>query len=227
MHQPVHAQAAASAGKGQQTGECGLPQRLLAAGASFILVAAGARDAGERNVRFWTLLTTCVATLAALPAGTAEPLAAQGSRQHPGIAAIKAIYREIRQAEAAGWLSRRRRTFAYCRPYDDTDRTLYRDRGGTARSYHTWRGSEDSAAHAAYYYDRAGALRFVLVKTGAVNGAAVEFRVYLSRSGERLWEERRDLKGPGWAFPPRLPDDWLVWAPSQAFNSKPACPQER
>jgi hypothetical protein len=221
------ARARAGSGKCRQAGECEPPQRLLPVGASFIIVAAGTRDAGQRKRAVLDTLTTCVAMLATLAPASAEPMAAQGARQHPGIAAIKAIYREIRQAEAAGRLSKQRRTFAYCRPYDDSDRTLYLDRDGAARSYHTWRGSEDSAAHTAYYYDRAGALRFVLVKAGAVNGTAVEFRLYLSRSGEHLWEERRDLKGPGWAFPHRLPDAWLVRGPSQAFNSGPPCPQER
>jgi hypothetical protein len=136
---------------------------------------------------------------------------------------IRAIYREVRQAVAAGRLRREEQAFAYCRAYEDTERTLYRDGNGTVRSYHAGRGSEDSAARAAYYYDRAGILRFVLVKAGAVNGTAIEYRVYLSNAGQRLWEERRDLKGPGYTFPVQLPDDWLVKDPVRAFHAAHPC----
>jgi hypothetical protein len=56
-----------------------------------------------------------------------------------------------------------------------------------------------------------------------VNGTAIEYRVYLSKDGHRLWEERRHLKGPGYAFPAELPDDWLVRHPAQAFHAGHPC----
>jgi hypothetical protein len=78
-----------------------------------------------------------------------------------------------------------------------------------------------------YYYDAAGALRFVLATAGAVNGTVAQYRIYLSKAGRRLWQERRDLKGPGYGFPSRLPDDWLIDKPAQAFHAAPPCPQEK
>jgi hypothetical protein len=70
-------------------------------------------------------------------------------------------------------------------------------------------------------------LRFVLVKAGAVNGTACEYRVYLSKAGARPWEERRHLKGPGYTFPSQWPDDWLVRDPMQAFRAQAPCAEER
>jgi hypothetical protein len=163
------------------------------------------------------------AVLAAPAASGAEPLTAANWLRHPEIVEIRAIYREVRQALAAGRLRKEEQEFAYCRAYEDTERTLYRDSNGTVRSYRAGRGSDDSAAQAAYYYDRAGTLRFVLVQAGAVNGTAIEYRVYLSKSGDRLWEERRSLKGPGYSFPAALPDDWLVSEPAQAFHAAHPC----
>jgi hypothetical protein len=61
------------------------------------------------------------------------------------------------------------------------------------------------------------------VKAGAVNGASLEYRVYLSKAGERRWEERKELAGPGYAFPNRLPDAWLVKEPRRAFHSGNSC----
>ena len=94
------------------------------------------------------------------------------------------------------------------------------------RSYHVVRGSDNSAVQVAYYYDAAGALRFVLATAGAVNGTAIEYRIYLSQAGKRLWQARRKLKGPGYTFPAELPDDWLVEKPMQAFHAKDPCTGE-
>ena len=65
-------------------------------------------------------------------------------------------------------------------------------------------------------------MRFVLATAGAVNGTVIEYRIYLSKLGKRLWEERRDLKGPGYAFPAQLP----VEKPMQAFYAKDPCTGE-
>jgi hypothetical protein len=53
-------------------------------------------------------------------------------------------------------------------------------------------------------HDRPGALRFALAQAGAINGTADEHRIYLTKSGERLWQDLR-RKGPGYGFPPELP----------------------
>ena len=177
-------------------------------------------------VRRMQCLKAGLAVLPAPAASGAEPITTANWLRHPEIVEIRAIYREVRQALAAGRLRKEERTFDYCRAYEDTERTLYRDGNGIARAYRAGRGSDDSAAQAAYYYDRAGTLRFVLVQAGAVNGTAIEYRVYLFKSGDRLWQERRHLKGPGYSFPAELPDDWLVGNPVQALHAAHPCAEE-
>jgi hypothetical protein len=174
-------------------------------------------------MRFRTGLATALALLAAPLTASAEPITAASWRRHPPITEIRAVYQDIRRAEASGRLRKEQLDLGYCRPYEDTERTLYRDAKGAVRSYHTGAGSDDSAVQAAYYYDRDGALRCVLVKAGAVNGTAYEYRIYLSKSGARLWEERRLLQGPGYTFPSQWPDDWLVKDPMQAFHAQHPC----
>jgi hypothetical protein len=157
----------------------------------------------------------------------AEPITAANWQRHAAIVEIRAIYRETRQAETAGRLRKLRREFEGCLSYEDTDRTLHLDKDGNVRSYHVGKGSEDSVAQTTYYYDRDGALRFIFVKAGAVNGTEVEYRIYLSKAGARLWQEQRLLKGPGYTFPPELPDEWLVGDPRQAFEAKSPCPEAK
>lgn len=153
----------------------------------------------------------------------AEPITSANWQRHPAIIEIRVIYQETRQAETVGRLRKLRRKFEHCRSYEDTDRTLHLDADGSVRSYHAGKGSEDSAVQTAYYYDREGALRFAFVEAGAVNGTHVEYRVYLSKAGEGLWEERRHLKGPGYTFPSQLPDKWLVRDPTRAFQAQNPC----
>jgi hypothetical protein len=179
------------------------------------------------RMRLQVVLVPLLATTAAPLAAGSEPVTASNWRRHPAIAEIRAIYQETRQAGAAGRLQKEQRTIGYCLPYEDAERTLYLGANGAVRSYHRGAGSEDSAVQAAYYYDRDGALRFVLVKAGAVNGTAYEYRIYLSKAGKRLWEERRHLKGPGYTFPGQWPEDWLVWDPMQAFHAKAPCADEK
>ena len=174
-------------------------------------------------MRFQTVLAAWLATTAVPLAAGAEPITAANWQRHPAIVAIRAIYLEAKQAEAAGRLRKEQQSFGYCRPYEDTERTLYLGANGAVRSYHRGAGSDDSAVQAAYYYDRDGTLRFVLVKAGAVNGTAYEYRVYLSKAGARLWEERRHLKGPGYTFPSQWPNEWLVWDPKEAFRAEHRC----
>jgi hypothetical protein len=173
------------------------------------------------------LFTAALAVLATPLCATADPITAAGWQRHPAVLEIRAIYRETQRAEAAGGLKKEQRFFAYCRPYEDGERILYRDRAGTVRSYHRGAGSDDSAMQAAYDYDRQGRLRFVFAAAGAANGTVAEYRVYLSRDGGRQWQERRDLKGPGYAFPAELPDQWLIKDPAEALRAENACAEEK
>jgi hypothetical protein len=162
------------------------------------------RKAKEKHMRRRRPCAVCLALLAAPLAAGAEPITAGNWQRHPAVVEVRKVYQETRQAETEGKLRREQRRFEYCRAYEDGERTLYLDAGGGIRSYHVDGGSDDSAAQRAYYYDGGGALRFVLVKAGAVNGTSLEYRVYLSKAGERLWEERRELAGPGYALRQRL-----------------------
>jgi hypothetical protein len=105
-----------------------------------------------------------------------------------------------------------------------TKRVLYLNAGGSIRSYHVGGSSDDSWVQIAYYYDRDGALRFAFVQAGAANGTSIEYRVYLSKAGEPLWQEQRDLKGPGWTFLDHQSDDWLIKDPKRDFESESECP---
>jgi hypothetical protein len=171
----------------------------------------------------WSLAASPVLLLLASAASGAEPVTAANWRRHPAIVEIEAIYREVRQAEAAGCLRRKVRTFSYCRSYEDTARTIYLDRHGVARSYRRTGGSDDSAVQAAYYYDRRGALRLLVADVAAVDGTTYQYRIFLSKSGVRLWEERHRLKGPGYPFPGESLDEWLVRDPKQAFAASSLC----
>ena len=117
---------------------------------------------------------------------------------------MRAIYRDVTAAAKAGRLRKVDRTFGYCRPYEDMERTLYLDARGVVRSYHFSGGSDDFAAQRALYYDRDGKLRFVMVKAGAVNGTNIEHRIYLSAAGERVWETQATYQRPRLHLPQSL-----------------------
>jgi len=161
--------------------------------------------------------------LLAPPLGaSAETITAANWRKHPVIVEIRAIYQGTRQAEVAGRLRKEQRALGDCQ---HTQRALYLNAGGSIRSYHVGGGSEDSAVQIAYYYDRDRALRFAFMQAGAANGTSIEYRVYLSKAGERLWQEQRYLKGPGWTFLDRQSDDWLIKDPKRDFESESECPR--
>jgi hypothetical protein len=169
----------------------------------------------------------CLALLVAPLTAGAQPITAENWQRHPAITEIRKIYLETRQAEVTGKLRKEQRLFEYCKAYEDGERTLYLDASGSVRSYHADGGSDDSAAQRAYYYDRGGVLRFVLVKAGAVNGTSLEYRLYLSKSGEQLWEERKLLSGPGYPFQIPLPSERLIKDPRRAFTSPNTCTEAK
>jgi hypothetical protein len=157
----------------------------------------------------------------------AQPITESNWQKHPAVVEIRAIYQEIRQAEAVGRLHKLERQWAdncEAQPYEDAERVLYLDAKGVIRSYHFSGGSEDSAVSRALYYDRDGTLRFVLIKAGAANGTSLEHRIYLSKDGKRLWEKQTRLKGPGYTFPSReWPEQDLIWNPQLAFDERARC----
>jgi YD repeat-containing protein len=146
----------------------------------------------------------------------AEPVSASNWRRHPDIAEIRAIYREIKRAETAGRLRNLRRD---CGSHDK--RTLYLDARGAVRSYYFAGASDDSGSQHAYYYDGSGRLRFVFMKAEAPwVGSKFERRIYLSKDGKRLWDEKKH-KGLGYTFP----KTGLVNNPEQDFHEECSCQQ--
>jgi hypothetical protein len=116
------------------------------------------------------------------------------------------------------------RKFEYCEPYQDTLRRIALDHKGVARSYIKEAGSDDSSLKWEHFYDTAGRLRFVFISGGAVNGSELEHRIYFDEAGERLWEEQKYIKGPGYTFPEKWPDEELQKTdPLNAFNATSPC----
>jgi hypothetical protein len=116
------------------------------------------------------------------------------------------------------------RKFDYCEPYEDTLRRIAIDDKGIARSYVKEGGSDDSALTWEHYYDSAGRLRFVFITGGAVNGSELEHRIYFDEAGQRIREEQKYVKGPGYTFPEKWPDEDLQkTSPLLAFNAKSPC----
>ena len=118
------------------------------------------------------------------------------------------------------------RKFEYCEPYEDTLRRIAIDDKGIARSYVKEGGSDDSALKLEHYYDAAGRLRFVFITGGAVNGSELEHRIYFDEGGQRIREEQKYVKGPGYTFPEKWPDENLQKTrPLGAFNARSPCRQ--
>jgi hypothetical protein len=118
------------------------------------------------------------------------------------------------------------RKFEYCEPYEDTLRRIAIDDKGIARSYVKEGGSDDSALKWEHYYDSAGRLRFVFITGGAVNGSELEHRIYFDEGGHRIREEQKYVKGPGYTFPEKWPDEQLQSANARkAFAASSSCPE--
>jgi hypothetical protein len=142
---------------------------------------------------------------------------------HPDIVEVRNLYKNLVELKDSGKLLVKERKFDYCEPYRDTLRRLYSDEKGNPMIYHYERGSDDSAIRAELYYDSHAALRFGFVKAGAVNGTALEHRIYFSAAGERIWEIQKLLKGPGYTFPTIWPDSDLPGNPQKAFIEDNPC----
>ncbi|MEA2205129.1 MAG: hypothetical protein QOE77_1905 [Blastocatellia bacterium] len=120
------------------------------------------------------------------------------------------------------------RKFEYCEPYEDTLRRIAIDDKGIARSYVKEGGSDDSALKWEHYYDSAGRLRFVFITGGAVNGSELEHRIYFDEAGKRIREEQKYVKGPGYTFPEKWPDEQLQSTEARkAFAAKSPCSEIR
>jgi hypothetical protein len=172
-------------------------------------------------------LAAFLATAGAPAIPGAQPGAPAEPAGRAAIAEARAVYREVQAAVEAKRLRKLQRSFEYCQAYEDTERTLYRDKRGNARAYRFAGGSEDSTAERTLYYDRSGRLRFALIRAGAVNGTSLQHRIYLGKTGKRLREERALLKGPGYTFPNPWPAKDLFADPKRAFDAASLCSERK
>lgn len=165
----------------------------------------------------WLLAPLAAALFAASPAIAQDTRAiAQADRT------ARIVEREVNEALARRALEAEAREFADCPPLGSRHER-FRDRAGVTRLYRTEQGSDDSHVATRQYYDREGRLRLVLIEAGAVNGTDLRDRIVFDEAGRRVRETRRRIAGPGYTFPARWPDDWMVPAPDRSFASADPC----
>lgn len=118
---------------------------------------------------------------------------------HPDITEIRAIYNSIEESIESNELavSIKNITNDLSLPKDIT---IYKDEHKMIRKYKEQNGSEDSAYTASYYYDNLNKIRFVFLELGAINGTNKEYRLYYDEKGNKIWEQSKLLKGPGYPF---------------------------
>jgi hypothetical protein len=147
-------------------------------------------------------------------------------QQHPEIKAARQIYQSIEAAISSKKLKRVARKFEYCQPGEDSLRILFTDSTGEVSRYTVERGSDDSSITMNHYYDK-GSLRFVFITGGAVNGSKLEHRIYFDAKGNRIWEDHRYVKGPGYTFPSVWDNDELIRNPGDSFKSSTPCEEKK
>lgn len=193
------------------------------------LVGAGSLCAVERARTSSGLRT--IPAFAVTPSGsrlqeTGGEITKANWQQHPKIKAIRAIVQSVKTGMAGKTLTTKKRTFEYCEPGEDTTRMIAMDSSGHTRFYQSEGGSEDSSLKFEQYYDEGGRLRFVFITAGAVNGSALEHRIYFDEMGKRIWEEQTLKKGPGYTWPEVWPDDQLQISDAGVkFASTSPCPE--
>jgi hypothetical protein len=171
--------------------------------------------------------TICLQLLISSLLFAQEPITEKNWLTHPDIVEVRSLYETIKEAKEAGKLGKRARTFEYCEPYQDTERTLYSEQDGTPRIYHYRGGSDDSAVEIEIYYDEHGRRRFAFIVAGAVNGTRLEHRVYFSKAGKKIWESQKLVEGPGYTFPANWPEEQFSENPTRAFKATNPCPEKK
>lgn len=167
-----------------------------------------------------------LAVLTAFPASAGQdtgPITAANWLRHPQIVDVRQIYEEIRTGIDGKRFKKEWTVYQDCTSRVDSARTVYRDRNG-ARYYYASGGSDDSRVDRNFYYDTKGVLRFVYITGGAVNGTAVQHRIYFDAAGKRIWEIQKRLAGPGYTFPRKWPEASIVRRPDKALYADHPCP---
>lgn len=149
---------------------------------------------------------------------------AQAKKEDSEIKQIRIIYNNILKEIEHNKFTKLIKEFDYCEPYQDTKRVVFINTKDVVRKYIVEAGSDDSAATWNYYYDDNEKLRFIFMTAGAVNGSELEHRVYFDITGNRIFEDHKYTKGPGYTFPKILPENEVIKNPKQAFEAKNKCP---
>jgi antitoxin component YwqK of YwqJK toxin-antitoxin module len=135
---------------------------------------------------------------------------------HPQIVKIRGIVQEIDASIDKNRFDVKTKQYDLNEsPDDDHLRTVYFDSKQIIRKYIRETGSDDSSVTLTHYYDSGKVLRFLYIKAGAVNGTSVEYRIYFDESGKKIWEIKKQLKGPGYTFPSVWPDDQILFDPAR------------
>ena len=162
---------------------------------------------------------------AAVPEG-APPAVPGAGRRDPRLRAIRQRVDAVERDRRQGRLTESVRAFERCAPGEDAERRLYRDGEGRAAKYVRETGGDDAALVFEQTYDRQGRLRYVFIHGGATNGTVLEHRIFLDESGQRLLEEQRIRRGPGYPFPSVWPErDLATSQPEAAFGAAALCPE--
>ncbi len=163
-----------------------------------------------------------------------EKITSSNWQHHPKINQVRAIVNAIDASLKNKSLKVSKREFDYCEPYEDTIRIIAVDSKGVVRRYESQAGSDDSALTFRHYYDDTGRLRFVFITGGAANGTQLEHRIYFDESGNRIWEDHKYVKGPGYTWPEVWPEDQNGAAPpiqrfepAKAFAAKSNCEEKK
>jgi len=75
---------------------------------------------------------------------------------------------------------------------------LFTDSGNVVRRFSIEGGSDESAGQENHYYDGLGTLRFTFAETSAANGTRREYRYYYDATGNLIYHDERNLRGPGY-----------------------------
>lgn len=193
---------------------------------SFSLIALCWQTAPGRRASFSRHAASPFAHAASQEPDASAKITQANWQQHPQIKAVRAIVQAVDAGLGKGLYKVSKRKFDYCEPYVDTARMMATDSSGRVRRYEKQAGSEDSSLTWKHTYDEGGHLRFVFITGGATNGSELEHRIYFDETGQRIWEEQKYVKGPGYTFPTVWPDEELQSTdPAKAFAASSKCPE--
>jgi hypothetical protein len=152
----------------------------------------------------------------------ADPPITDGNwRTHPKVVAIRGEV-EALEAQLQG-AKPHEKHFPDCLDRDgDMDRYAFKDAQGATRKLHIEGGGSDSAWKMDAYYSDKGALRFVFIKAGAVNGAQLEKRIYFENK-KRIFETHQYVTDVGYTFPNPWPDSELPFSATARWARHAAC----